>query len=73
MAAVDLEKWWSGLKVTEKERVASKIAKRTVYYPECTAVWNEVPAVKKLSIYEHCVDKHGYLIKEWFEGNPLTD
>lgn len=69
----DISKWWAGLKVSEKERVATKIAKRPVSYPECTAIWNSLSDERQRSIYEHCSDAHGYLLKEWFEGNPLTD
>lgn len=69
----DISKWWAGLKISEKERVATKIAKRPVSYPECTSVWNSLSDERQRSIYEHCRDSHGYLLKEWFEGNPLTD
>ena len=41
---MDLDKWWSGLKVTEKERIATKILKKNpeisgvADYPHCTTI-----------------------------------
>ena len=44
MTKDDLAEWWSGLAISEKERIASKIASKRagkakkVTYPECTVV-----------------------------------
>lgn len=65
--------WWSSLKVTEKERIASKIAKRPVNYPECTTIWAELPEDRKTTVFEHCTDKHGLILKDWFDGTPYGD
>ncbi len=71
--AVDTAKWWAGLTVPQKERIASKVAGAPVAYPACTVVWNELTPEKQQKIHDHCVDSHGYFMKEWFEGNPFTD
>jgi len=67
------DKWWSSLKVTEKERIASKIKREEVTYPQCTVVWNELSEERKQKIHDHCVDSHGLLLPEVFDGNPFTD
>ena len=68
-----LDNWWTSLKVPEKERIAGKIAGTPVNYPECTRVWNSLSAERQQKIHDHCVDKHGLLTPEVFDGNPFTD
>lgn len=74
-----LDIWWSGLRVTEKERIATKILSKNpqmqgeAAYPHCTALWNALPEDKKEWIYNHCKFKHGYLDKVEFDGEPYTD
>ena len=76
---MDLDKWWSGLKVTEKERIATKILKKNpeisgvADYPHCTTIWNSLEGSRKEWIYKHCMFKHGYLDKIDFDGEPYTD
>lgn len=69
----ELDNWWSSLRVSEKERIAGKIAGEPVSYPECTRVWNGLSPEKKQHIRDHCMDRHGLLDPEEFEGTPLTD
>lgn len=76
---MELDKWWSGLRVTEKERIARKILDKNpeitgcADYPHCTELWNRLEVGKKEWIYNHCKFRHGYLDKIEFEGNPFTD
>ena len=70
-----LDIWWASLTIVQKERIAGKIADklsdgrvREARYPECTNVWNGLPLDRKMAIYEHCTDDHGYLLHEWREG-----
>lgn len=71
MAKYDI--WWSSLKVTEKERIASKIKGEKVYYPECTEVWNALDAEKQQKIHDHCTDAHGLILLDWVDGKPYGD
>ena len=57
--------WWASLTVVEKERIASKVAKRPVAYPECTVLWNGLNEETQQKIHDHCTDKHGLVMKEW--------
>ena len=76
---MDLDKWWSGLRVTEKERIATKILaknpelKGEASYPHCTTLWNSLDEHRKEWICKHCMFRHGYLEKIEFEGHPFTD
>lgn len=76
---MDIEKWWSGLKVTEKERIAEKILEKNPdmkgdpTYPGCTILWEALDEKTKEFIRQHCIFKHGYLDKVDFAGDPLTD
>jgi len=63
-----LEEWWASLKVAEKERIASKIAKRPVAYPECTAVWNQISEDRRQMIHDHCIMDHDDEMSPWTEG-----
>jgi len=74
----ELDIWWSSLKITEKERIATKAAKKegkdvdVVRYPECTRWWMSIPDERKQEIYAHCTDVHGLLLPEWQEGKCLS-
>jgi len=65
--------WWSSLKITEKERIASKVKGEKVYYPECTTVWNELDDEKQQIIHDHCNDSHGLILGVWKDGKPYGD
>ena len=67
-----LDEWWSGLVVTQKERIAGKIAKREVKYPECTSIWIGLTDEVKKRIHDHCTDDHGLLKEEWTEGETYS-
>jgi len=67
-----LDNWWASLTVPQKERIGSKIAKREVHYPECTAVWIDLDDAHKQAIHDHCVDAHGHVMTEWTEGDPYS-
>lgn len=67
------DKWWSSLKVTEKERIASKIVRERVTYPKCTDIWHSLTDEQQEWVHAHCTDYHGVLVKEWFEGTPYGD
>jgi len=69
----DLGKWWSSLTVAQKERIARKAGADNYTYPACTAYWQSLAEERRAEIHDHCVDKHGYLLKEWKEGNPFDD
>lgn len=75
---IDLESWWASLAVVEKERIATNAARKAgnpnvvVRYPDCTRWWNTIPTDKKVSIHNHCTDKHGLLLPEWKEGYTLS-
>ena len=76
---MDLTKWWAGLKISEKERIATKIlehesnVKGDPTYPHCTNLWEILPEDRKEAVYHHCVFKHGQLEKIDFDGEPYTD
>lgn len=67
------QQWWASITVNEKERIASKIAKKEVKYPDCTDVWNALSEEKQIAVFEHCKGKHGAKIVEWFDGEAYTD
>ena len=79
----ELEIWWTSLSIAQKERIAGKGQKKAspdgqvdeslIRYPACTRWWNALPVEKKRTIHDHCVDRHGYLLKEWDEANPYGD
>ena len=79
----ELEIWWSSLSIAQKERIAFKGQSKAspekevdmdlVRYPACTRWWNSLPTSQKLFIHNHCVDRHGYLLKEWDEAQPYGD
>ncbi|MDO5443620.1 MAG: hypothetical protein Q4G10_08115, partial [Bacteroidia bacterium] len=76
---MDLNKWWSGLKISEKERIAGKILSKNpdlngpAEYPYCTDIWLSLDEEKQTWIYKHCFFKHGYLDKIDFEGEPYSE
>lgn len=76
---MDLNKWWSGLRISEKERVASKILlhnpgmEGSAEYPDCTDVWLALPEDTKAWVYKHCLFKHGYLEKIEYDGEPYSE
>ena len=50
----ELETWWASLTVSQKERIAGKIMSKQTEgvvtvcnYPECTAVWNNLPLERR--------------------------
>ena len=83
MQKKDLEIWWSSLSIKQKERIARKGMSKTspdgsvdedkVRYPACTQWWNSMDIEKQTLIHDHCVDRHGYILNEWNEGNPYGD
>lgn len=80
----ELETWWASLSVPQKERVARKAltkaspdgapAEEADYrYPACSRWWNALPADRQRAIHDHCVSRHGYLLREWDDANPYGD
>lgn len=72
MEKYTLDEWWAGLTVPQKERIAGKIEKREVFYPECSVVWNNLTEERKQKIHDHCVDAHGHIRTEWTEGKTYS-
>lgn len=78
MTKDDLSEWWSGLAISEKERIASKIASKRagkakkVTYPECTVVWNSLNQEQQEKVYAHCTDDHGLLLAEYKMGDTYS-
>lgn len=78
MKKEDLNKWWSGLTVTQKEHIASKVVSKRdgpptqIHYPACTVVWNELSDEQQEFIHDHCTDKHGMILPEWQEGDTYS-
>ena len=75
----EMNKWWSSLTIAQKERIACKIADHhvvewndTITYPACTRLWTCLPPEIQQKIHDHCTDSHGYLLKEWREGNGMS-
>ena len=74
----DLNKWWSSLTITQKERIATKAARKDgdanaeVHYPACSQWWNTITAERRQWIYEHCTDVHGLLLPQWNEAKTLS-
>ena len=69
----NLELWWASLPVSEKERIATKASGQPVTYPGCTAWWNALEQKVKEKIHEHCVARHGDILREWDSANPYGD
>jgi len=78
MEVQDLDKWFTSLTVSQKERIARKIVEKgfktyeKTSYPSCTRIWNKQPVEYKQSIHDHCTDKHGLLLPEWREGKVMS-
>ena len=78
MAHTDPDTWWTSLTVVEKERIATKLARRNnreaepVLYPACTTVWMQTPAEVKQKVYDHCTADHGLIMGEWTEGFTMS-
>ena len=72
MEKYTLDEWWAGLTVPQKERIAGKVAKCPVHYPECTIVWNKLTAERKQRIHDHCTDEHGLIRTDWTEGTTYS-
>jgi len=69
----NLDTWWASLTIAQKERIAAKANHKPVHYPECTDWWVAQSKALQEKIHDHCVDSHGYLLKEWMEGDPYGD
>ena len=79
----ELEIWWSSLSIPQKERIARKalakapadssVDESLVSYPGCTRWWNGLEEDRKIGIHDHCVGRHGYLLKDWDDANPYGD
>ena len=67
-----LDEWFASLTVAQKERIASKIAKRDIVYPECTKVWIEIDDDRKKRIHNHCTNDHGLIKEAWSEGDTFS-
>ncbi len=67
-----LDEWWASLTVAEKQRIASKAAKRPVDYPECTAIWNLIPEERRQRIHDHCILEHDDEMTPWTEGDCFS-
>lgn len=68
----ELDKWWSSLKVSEKERIATKLTGNTTQYPECTDVWKTLGTQTKYWVREHCTNKHGIVFPAWQDGKSFS-
>ena len=74
----DLDKWWSSLTITQKERIATKAARKAgdesadIHYPACSAWWNAIDDERRQWIYTHCTDTHGLLLPIWNEGKSMS-
>ncbi|MBQ6576262.1 MAG: hypothetical protein IJL91_00745 [Bacteroidales bacterium] len=76
----ELEKWWASLSISQKERIARKglskaspdgsVDESFVQYPGCSRWWSGLDEKTRILIYGHCVDTHGYLLKEWNDADP---
>lgn len=73
------DKWWSSLTIAQKERIACKVVEKivtdwqeSITYPACTRLWATLSDEQKQKIHDHCTDDHGYLLKEWKEGNGMS-
>ena len=79
----NLEIWWASLTIAQKERIArkgltkaspdGKVDEELVRYPACTRWWNTLDAQTQQKVHDHCVDRHGYLLKEWNDADPYGD
>ncbi|MCF0182571.1 MAG: hypothetical protein HUK11_10050 [Muribaculaceae bacterium] len=69
----DMNTWWAGLTIAQKERIATKANAKPVQYPACSTWWEQQSQERKVAIHDHCTDKHGYLLKEWQEGNMYSE
>ena len=80
MRNIELEKWWASLTISQKERIARKglsknstdgsVDENLVLYPACSKWWSDLDDERRQTIYDHCVDAHGYLLKEWNDADP---
>lgn len=67
----DLDLWWTSLTTKQKERIATKAARKTgkanaeVQYPECTVWWIALDAKVREKIRKQCTDERGHLLEEW--------
>jgi len=74
----ELDKWWSSLSTREKERIATKAARKAgettteIRYPACTTWWLSIDEYRKKEIHDHCTDRHGLLLPEWQEGRSMS-
>jgi len=79
----DLDLWWSSLTIAQKERIARKSLTKAAggaapeesayQYPACSVWWNSIDESSREKIHDHCVGRHGYLLKEWNEADPYGD
>ena len=79
----NLEIWWASLTIAQKERIArkgltkaspdGKVDDELVRYPACTRWWNSLDEKTQQKVHDHCVDRHGYLLKEWNDADPYGD
>lgn len=74
----NLNIWWSSLTIAQKERIATKAAKKEgnenadIRYPECSKWWISISEEQRQWIYDHCTDKHGMLLTKWKEGKSMS-
>ena len=79
MRDYDLETWWSSLAISEKERIALKALSKAggdpamAKYPHCTSWWNALEESRKQKIHNHCVLRHGDVLKDWNDADPYGD
>lgn len=83
MDNINLESWWSSLAISEKERIAHKVATKAAHgapvedsqwqYPGCTRTWIALDEKRKQAIYIHCVGRHGDVLRDWDDANPYGD
>lgn len=70
--------WWKWLRITEKERIGSKIASHEegrpmeVKYPEVTVYWQHLDPGRQIWIYEHCKERHDLEELDWTEGASMS-
>lgn len=73
-----LDNWWSSLTITQKERIATKAARKAgdenanVTYPACSVWWMSIDEERKQMIHDHCTNDHGLLLPEYQEGNIMS-
>lgn len=81
MAFTKNDEWWASLTIAQKERIATKAKNKNnpagtpvtqVLYPACSAWWNTLDDERKSWLHDHCMDRHGYLLPEWSEGQSFS-